>query len=529
MLTRIKSTFKKYWYYLPIPSLFLTSLLTAFLLHNRVSPLNTEALLSYGILLALGIIPGLIMVYAGNIVRSIIISTIIVLFIFSQINQLPDLPYGLNYKYVIIAAILVLTPLLYILRDNLGKFIFIIFSVIWLGAFFTPSAPLISSKQYAIKNDSINHNLPAYIHIVLDEHIGVEGIASQDDNNLTIAQTLKNKYIQSGFKVYGKAYSRYAETINSFPSFLNLKPIQNPKNYIIYEKDTNHLTQNHLFETLSKKGYQINVIQSYYLDFCKYRDKFNLKSCTTYQQTAPIPDANFVSTHVKSIAILNNVFEKLLLQNIVSRIETSQLWHILKLPDMTDVENFDSSTAAYGAFSEINKTMKQAEPGNAYFIHLLLPHRHYVYDAACHFVGDRGTTTKYYLEQLQCTQKLMDQLLATLSSNPATKNSIIIIQGDHGSRVQEMSSTIKTDHKNFTPEDFIHTFSTFFAVKSPEVKSNYDKTPLPIDYLLKNIVLREQLSDDQISKFVYLLGDNSKELKEYSMPEFEKGQVLTTP
>jgi hypothetical protein len=425
-------------------------------------------------------------------------------------------------------AIILLSFILYILRANLGKFLAVAFTVIWLGAFFTPGAPLISNQQFAAKNAVVNPSLPPYIHIVLDEHIGVEGISSQEDKHLTIAHALKNKYLQSGFTVYGKAYSRYAETINSFPSFLNLEPIKNPSHYVIYEKDTNHLTQNHLFEALSQKGYQINVIQSYYLDFCKYRDKFNLKSCVTYQQTAPIPDANFVSTQAKSIAVINSIFEKILLQNIATKLEASSIWCKLKLPNMADVENFDSSTAAYGAFNEISKTLKTAAPGNAYFIHLLLPHRHYVYDANCHFVGDRGTATQYYLEQLQCTQKLMDHLLLTLANEPSTKNSTIIIQGDHGSRVQEKSSTIKTDYKNFTPQDFVHTFSTFFAVKTPASKADYDTTPLPIDYLLKNLILADKLSPSTLSsKSIFLLSDHSsKELKEYSMPEFAEGKVV---
>ena len=64
------------------------------------------------------------------------------------------------------------------------------------------------------------NGLPTIVHIILDEHIGIEGIPDVPDGRETKA-LIKSFFRSHGFRLFGHAYSRYADTRNSIPSMLN--------------------------------------------------------------------------------------------------------------------------------------------------------------------------------------------------------------------------------------------------------------------------------------------------------------------
>jgi hypothetical protein len=75
-------------------------------------------------------------------------------------------------------------------------------------------------------------------------------------------------------------------------------------------------------------------------------------------------------------------------------------------------------------------------------------------------------------------------LLKALDRSPAGKNNIVIIHGDHGSRITEIEPT-EANIGKFSDRDVIATYSTLFAVRPARSQPAYSSR-LPISLLLKD-------------------------------------------
>jgi hypothetical protein len=127
----------------------------------------------------------------------------------------------------------------------------------------------------------------------------------------------------------------------------------------------------------------------------------------------------------------------------------------------------------------------------------------------------------YYLEQVACVQLLMDQLLSKLDENSNAKNSTIVIHGDHGARIVHTRPGSIVGGIDSTDKDFIQLFSTFFAIRSPEHKAGYNRSPLALNQLLSEVVLGKQHDNDN-DRIVYLR-KTAKELIRAPLPPFSHG------
>lgn len=444
------------------------------------------------------------MVFGGVFFRVIIASILLILLILSQINTLPVLPWGFKYRYVLPLFVISTSALFYVIRSHLGKLFFVIFGVFWVGAFFTAKTPIVNLQQIATIKP-VKQELPPYIEIILDEHIGIDGLVRIENSDRKLSKKLINDYIGKGFRVYGQAYSRDYQTLSSFASFLNFYPLKQVKSYIGKKQGINSIITNKLFEEITKSGYQINVLQSTFLNLCVKNDNINLKTCRTYNHAAPVPYP-YTKLTEKSAVIINNVFS-FIPQNDFFLKYKNKIWSMFKLPTSNTQGLVEASTATYViSFPELMDLAKNVDQGNAYFVHLLMPHYPYVFDENCQYIGNRGKKVSTYLKQVQCTHKMMDEFLRVLAKNPTAKNSIIVIHGDHGTRMPK-----PRDSKNysFTNENIIKTYNTFFVVKAPSYNAGYDQNQYPLDYLLKTIVLGKKLEPYNPAKqFVYLRSDS---------------------
>jgi hypothetical protein len=87
-------------------------------------------------------------------------------------------------------------------------------------------------------------------------------------------------------------------------------------------------------------------------------------------------------------------------------------------------------------------------------------------------------------------------------------DSIIILHGDHGSRIDMNDPTPKNQHA-LTNQDLVDGFSTLFATKIPGKLGGYDKSPSPLEQLFANFVFQAGLTPTNIrpgksEPYVYL-------------------------
>jgi arylsulfatase A-like enzyme len=113
-----------------------------------------------------------------------------------------------------------------------------------------------------------------------------------------------------------------------------------------------------------------------------------------------------------------------------------------------------------------------------------------------------------YAQQTRCLLTLIDRLLDDLDSRGLLDNAIVVVNGDHGSRIPEHFPSGATLTKGLlTDSDFSDTFSTLYAIRAPGVPSGYDDAPLSLVQLLNHHLGGEPLRAPDSCR-VFLLVEN---------------------
>ncbi len=111
------------------------------------------------------------------------------------------------------------------------------------------------------------------IHLVLDEHIGIEGIPLDIEGGIELKDLLMEFYEHWGFRLYGRAYSKYLMTYDSMTKSTQWTDIPGwcEPGSVTYQqgKISWKPVQNDYFSRFSDAGYRIHVYQTEYLDFCQ--------------------------------------------------------------------------------------------------------------------------------------------------------------------------------------------------------------------------------------------------------------------
>jgi hypothetical protein len=125
----------------------------------------------------------------------------------------------------IVIAFLVATLILWFLRSNLGLILVAAFgamNVSTLGiAFFDLSTQKTANEQSV--SPARKPELPVYVHIILDEQMGIEGFQDDLPSHKSIKIGMNAFFLENKFRVFGRAYSPYYDTKDSLAATLNLK------------------------------------------------------------------------------------------------------------------------------------------------------------------------------------------------------------------------------------------------------------------------------------------------------------------
>lgn len=149
-------------------------------------------------------------------------------------------------------------------------------------------------------------------------------------------------------------------------------------------------------------------------------------------------------------------------------------------------------TSAIEVIKGIAKRLKQPSRSQFYFIHELLPHYPYSLSAECDLrtPGEWRSRTDgpielrraAYRDQVACVTKLVGEV-----ADAAGDDAIIIVHGDHGSRITRTDPGIETVGE-FTDDDLVAAHSTLFAVRAPGIAAGYDDREVPVASVLAALV-----------------------------------------
>src|SRR5690606_10408141 len=340
-------------------------------------------------------------------------------------------------------------------------------------------------------------DLPPLVHLILDEHIGIEGLSEAVPEVQESRARLQTFYEDAGFRLFGAAFSQYMHTVNAIPQILNFGAEQawTPEHL-----DGARITENAYFDRLRELGYGIHILQSDFLDYC---DHPAVETCDEYRATdigslaataLPVGDKSVLL--VSGFASLSSVLPAIGARAYILAAKVAR-------PLGVDMPVFllghrTSTTGALAALDRVIDQLKRARPGKAYFAHILAPHFPYSLDAECgvkdldgwelrhSLLGSRLNRELAYLEQLECVTKRLGQALEALSRSEAGANAIVVVHGDHGSRITDHDPTVENAGV-FSDADMIASFSTLFAVRGAGIESGYDAKALPVARILSSI------------------------------------------
>jgi hypothetical protein len=344
---------------------------------------------------------------------------------------------------------------------------------------------------------------PLILHLILDEHIGPVGLDLA--NQRRASSQLRTWLAERGFLLLDSAYSETGVTIQSIGHVLNLASGQFDKDLVAPAPApfSGRLTRSRYLSDLSRAGYQIRIVQPDHLDLCNAGAP--VTRCETYASTKlGVLQQTSLASGDRALVVLGAYLMRSDLwsevREVYNRLQVSRL---SLLPPWTWEQTRVSPIASALAFERLRTDLTGASRGQVYLAHLLLPHFPYVFDGSCrarppsewlerndtrfypHRNSVEGRALRYhrYAEQVHCTWKLVEGLLNAIPES-AAHDAVVIIHGDHGSRITIGSSVSETS-------DDGDTFSTLFVVKAPGVAPGSDSRQSAVGCLLAAFVERK--------------------------------------
>lgn len=383
---------------------------------------------------------------------------------------------GVGLVVIGVGLFLAIFVICILMRRNLSPIVSAVFGTIALTTLILP----VSVGGEAELAGAIPENradLPPVIHIVLDEHTGLDGVPSGFAQSAEARRAIEATF--EDFQLHSRAYSRFAETVLSLASLLNGNLGEDVSEIVDNGVFVFTPQRNDWFDILKRRGYAISVYQSAWLDFCG--GPVPADACYTY----PLFSPNAVQRMPLSVGERLGVLAKKLVFG-VRTLQTSPL-------------------AANEALDRFSSDVARAPRGVAYVLHLLMPHHDYFYSSDCSLAdpsawereeyGDDGVFSDAerdrlydrYLGQMICTDRRIETVLARLKEIGVYEEATIIVHGDHGSR--NGRSPYMGGIDRYSEAEMIDNFATLFAVKAPGIAPGIRREPAPIQELFAELFL----------------------------------------
>lgn len=458
---------------------------------------HPEILAGMGILTALGIASGFLMEAAGQYSRALVFAFLITLTVDIQIQE----P---NRTWLLIAVGGVSLLVTFAARNYLPRVGTAILVVMLVISAVSPTGH--ADTRYHLAQDAPpgRPSLPVFLHIVLDEQIGVEGVPGAFDMDGRHCEALRDFYLDRGFLVFGRAYSRYDKTWATLSKAFNFDS-SSYHGTRYHEKKENifRVTGNAYFDLMRSRGYEINVYQTAYFQLCGDDTDTDVATCVTYGTEAITSIKDSPLSLGSKVRTIFGVYARLSIMMDIS-------YRPIRL----------SAIAGMKVLDVLQEDLLAATPGSMYVVHLTLPHYPYAWDTDCNLRGDpsewltswlrtmppeevgtrnndESIAERYplYLEQVLCTHKRLGALFAALDDAGRFEEMTILVHGDHGSRINIRGPNKELYGFRMDKTDMIASFSTLFAFKQAGTPPGYDRRVLPLGPLLESVVRDGRVPD----------------------------------
>jgi len=354
-----------------------------------------------------------------------------------------------------------------------------------------------------------NPELPPVIHIILDEHIGFAGWPVEMEGLREVRDSLAMFYIDSGFRIFSKAYSRFDTTSHSMTYLLSMSD------------GSQGAVADNYFKSMRVKGYRtylrksthqlLSLIKPYLADIDSIKTADDDKMAAIAGMDFPFLDRfRILFSYYAAQSSFFDFFP------VVSEWKRDRIQ-----PIYAELE-----------FEELKNELVKDRPGMAYVVHLLMPHFPYLYDKDCNLepdldkwmenlpYGGKNQTSQTreirylkYAGQCLCVKEKMNQLFDVLKENKIFEKAIIIIHSDHGSRIR--FNRKPEDLNDLPASEKLDGFSSLFMIKAPAVKAGIDTSELSISRILREFVVNDFKWKGNISDPPFLFRKRKKNRKAF--------------
>lgn len=526
-----------------LPALILTTPFLVFLDYNQYCLSCAETWIALIALILLAVVCSVIMLISGWKLSALIMALLITGFIDVQFTPRNLWKWADEWAAILLFAGMQGFLTFLFLKERLYAIATAVFLTFFVVTVF--KLALNTDNNYSLfeHSEPAVHAPPRIIHLILDEHIGIEGIPTDVEGGLATKNLITQFYLKNGFQLFGGAFSRYFNTHNSISSMLNFSA-ENKDDGYIRGRNAYRLLRNKYFEMLSKKNYNIEVLSPGDVDFCSDLTVL-ISRCVQYNAESlhvfgklDIPAAQklqvIMSRYLSQSSIASWIVPEVVLiyHSVLGGSDMSLLqWTWAFDHERTRLHSLNSLAVLESLWHNILSSPR----GTALFAHLLIPHFPYVAKADCsirspsgNFLwNNRGLRTQaaptnttdsrrerygLYFQQVECVYSKLDKLFDRMRATGIYDDSIIIIHGDHGSKIV-ITDSISENRHLLTKQDLVDGFSTFFAMKLPGKPGRYDNSPRSLEQLFAKFVFEAGLSPTNIlieksEPFVYLTSDS---------------------
>ena len=415
----------------------------------------------------------------GTIARFIVFWPLLTLFVKFEFSSI-------EIELIGVATLLVL----WMLGEHVGKVLATGFTTVIVATLLLP--PETSYGHQIAQSSGTNADVAPILHVVLDEHIGLAGLPTEIEPIKLLKEELEDFYREFSFRVYEKAYSQYSWTHNSMSNLFNFSEIDVDSSYFATSRGPFQLRRNEYFRHLTQQGYSIRVYQPVWMQYCE-AENANITSCSTYPNFfwGGLADKKLAATEKARLiagGLLSPVGSLRWAYKNYNKIRGSTSRFGFKLPAWPEWWR-SGPLSAFDAFDDLKQDISSGTRGYAFFAHLELPHSPYILDRHCQpyprvsdwlgpMVDDplapensgdtRAERYRLYAEQIRCQQLLLRDLLEIFLAATKNTESIIVIHGDHGSRITRRQMVAK-ERALLSRDDFVDSFSTLFATRVPQI------------------------------------------------------------
>ena len=338
--------------------------------------------------------------------------------------------------------------------------------------------------------DSLGSERPAIVHLVLDSYLGLDGMALGPDEYRELRAEQADFFTGRGFQLYPRAYSRHSSTLNSLPQLFSYgeawPAVRNVNPQYAVPEELPY------FADLDRHGYRISAVLPAYFDLC-VRQK--LTHCRKFESSAL---ASMLGTELGALDRAKVFgFTMLNLGGLTARVALVLQLGLNELLDDTGRLPFNRSElyplTSLAELDRFTSGLADLERGEVRFAHLLLPHDPYMLNPDCsvkpeaewldeHGPGAEDAREEAYADQVRCLQRRLGEMLDALGRTEAGREAIVLIHGDHGSRISPAQPRLHGPE--LTPRQMLMTYSAFFAVRVPGEPAAETAGAHPIDALM---------------------------------------------